>query len=124
MRSKVLRAAALTVALAFTQIAVVRGASTCVCDSQDMGSMDAMPTMASHQHAPTPAPSGTHHQSPCSHPMSQSECASMTACGVPVMAARVAGTAVESTPTVTKSVMIAAAPGTVSRAPEPPPPRA
>jgi hypothetical protein len=124
MRSKVLRAAALTVALVFTQLAVVTGSGMCACDSPDMGPMDAMPAMASHQHAPAPAPSGTHHQSPCSHPMSQSECASMTACGIPVMVVRVATATVESAPTVTKSVMIAAAPGTVSRAPEPPPPRA
>ncbi|HVA58056.1 MAG TPA: hypothetical protein VNF92_09205 [Gemmatimonadaceae bacterium] len=122
MRSRVFRAAALTVALVFTQIAVVSGSGMCVCGNVDMGPMPGMPTTASHQHAPIP--SGTHHQAPCSHPMSQSECASMTACGVPVMAVRVAATPVESTPTVTKSVMIAAAPGTVTRAPEPPPPRA
>lgn len=124
MRSKVLRAAALTVALVFTQLAVVTGSGTCVCDGPDMGPMDAMPTMASHQHAPAPTPSGTHHQAPCSHPMSPSECATMTACGIPVMAVRMAATTVESTPAVTKSDMIAAAPGTVRRAPEPPPPRA
>ncbi|HEX8726446.1 MAG TPA: hypothetical protein VF737_13745 [Gemmatimonadaceae bacterium] len=122
MRSRVLRAATLTVALVFTQIAVATGSSTCVCESQDMGPMDAMPTMASHQHMPAPA--DTHHQTPCSHPMSQGECATMTACGVPVMAVSVAAGTVESTPTVARSVMIAAAPGTVSRAPEPPPPRA
>jgi hypothetical protein len=40
------------------------------------------------------------------------------------MAVSVAAGTVESTPTVARSVMIAAAPGTVSRAPEPPPPRA
>ena len=122
MRSKVLRAAALTIALALTQIAVVGGTGMCVCGSSDMGPMNGMPGMASHQH--TPAPSDTHHQAPCSHPMSQSECATMTACATPVMAVRVAPMIDASMPSVTKSVMIAAAPGTVSRAPEPPPPRA
>ena len=123
MRSKVFRAAALTVALVFTQIAVLTGAGMCLCGNPDMGAMaGGMPAMASHQHAP--APSETHHQTPCSHPMSQSECASMSACGAPVMAVSRAPMVDGSTPSVTKSVMVAAAPGTVSRTPEPPPPRA
>ena len=122
MRSRVFRAAALTVALVFTQIAVVSGSGMCVCGTVDMGPMPGMPTTASHQHAPIP--SGTHHQAPCSHPMSQSECATMTACGVPVMAASRPMITDAPTPAIAKSVMIAAAPTTVSRAPEPPPPRA
>ncbi len=48
----------------------------------------------------------------------------MTACATPVMAAAPVPPLDAATPSVTKSVMIAAAPGTVSRAPEPPPPRA
>jgi hypothetical protein len=122
MRSRIFRASALTVALVCTQIAVAMGAGLCVCGMQDTGSMGGMPAMASHQHAPPP--SGTHHQPPCSRPMSQGECATMTACGVPVMAVRTAAKTVEPTLTVAKSVMIVATPGTVIRAPEPPPPRA
>ncbi len=126
MRPRFFRASALGIALVFVQIGAATGAGACLCGTPDTGLMDGMPAIASHQRAPAPAhaPTGTHHRAPCSHPMSQHECANATACATPVMAVA-SVPPLQTTPlSVAKLVMIAAAPGAVSRAPEPPPPRA
>lgn len=130
MRPRLFRASVLGIALAFVQIGAATGDGACLCGTPDRGPMEGMQTMATHQHAPAHAPApadvptGTHHRTPCSHPMSQHECANATTCATPAMAVASVPPLQAIALSVTKSVMIAAAPGAVSRAPEPPPPRA
>jgi hypothetical protein len=122
MLSRIVRASTLGLALAFAQIAAVSGVGMCACGMADMGSMaGTMPTPA-HEHAPSR--SGTHQHTPGSYPMSQSACATMATCGVPVMAvSQTPGTAAMP-PRVAARVAEVPAPSSVLRTPEPPPPRA
>ena len=124
MRSRVFRASTVTVALVFAQFAVVTG-GVCTGGMEDMASMASMPGMTAplaHEHAPPPPDS--HQHAPCSHHTSQSECSSMSACGIPVMAVSVVrGSTTPAAQAATRVVQVSA-PRSVSRAPEPPPPRA
>jgi hypothetical protein len=125
MRSRHLHGFALTIALAFAQVATVVGTGVCVC-SEDSNMPMQMAGAQMAQQMPThhaPAPTDTQHHAPCQVPMSQGECAGMAACVL--TAAPVAlPCAAPARPSVTPAPAARAlALQSLDRAPEPPPPR-
>ncbi len=123
MPRKVFHAAVLTLALAFTQVAVAAGGTLCGCEG---GSMNAMPgstpVMSMSMH--TPAAPGTHGHAPCSQPMPHTACLGMVSCGSATMAVSLVRPQHAMVLPAAAHVATDAVPRSVARSPEPPPPRA
>ncbi len=110
-----------TCALVFAQLAAFTSAPSCPCDSPDMG---AMPGMTGGDMHHMPANANTHHRAPCSHPMTQGECTGMLACSSTAVIPVAVPAAFAPAPVPTTHIAAVTTPRSVSRAPEPPPPRA
>lgn len=110
-----------TCALVFAQLAAVASGPGCPCGSSDMASMPDMPAGGTHH---MPAPGDMSHHAPCSQSMAPGECAAMAACATVAAMALPAATPVAPAPAPGVFAATASAPRSVSRAPEPPPPRA
>jgi hypothetical protein len=117
MRFRDMLRAGVVTALVLAQVAAMRTAPMCECDGAEM---PGMPMPATHH---TPSHPGTPHRSPCSHPMAPGECGLMIGCtSGPMLAVRPA-TPVTVRVAAPACAVIAEAPRSVTRAPEPPPPR-
>lgn len=122
MRSTRFHAVAVTLALVLVQVGSLTSAGQCDCGNANMDSMGGMAPASPHGHMP--AHEGTQTPAPCSHPMSHSECGSMAACGIAVMALTTAPIPAGPAPAVGARLVAVTTPRSVARAPEPPPPRA